>query len=526
MNATRRWSLTLRALALLALSATAIGSFAQCFDNLVTLELRTDANSDEASWEIVEQYAATVVCSGGGYAPNITNPITEDCCLPDGCYRLRVSDSGGDGFVSGGVLGGYELREAGINGRRIIDDLVVNETDTAYLIANSKSFNFEDLPGGPPDVSAISSTHDNGAFCVPIGTDRLISTSCDKFHWVCDQFIVATENAAVSGQHGVTNTTSGYEFWFYDPNGTYSYRRFRSHATSDGYGTGATRACHYRINCPQIPAGIVLNVRVRGRVAGVDQPFGPACLFMVDPVRASCPLVKLQDENYSYPCCDESRTFGGVNSSSNKIASTPPQAIPAVLSSNVRYQFRFRVPGESICIVRPPQMSPIMYLNWSALSGTQLRCNTTYLVEVRASLDSGASWCVDVASPSCVEPVTPWGVVCTIAITSSPFCPGPLQGGGSSLAPETTGGGLIMFPNPNKGDQLFLSLRELAADVETVSIDIFDLTGKCASARTISVQDGYLNTMLDLSGEIAHGVYVVNITAGEKVYTERLVIQP
>ncbi|MBK7620872.1 MAG: hypothetical protein IPJ10_16350 [Flavobacteriales bacterium] len=40
---------------------------------------------------------------------------------------------------------------------------------------------------------------------------------------------MATENVAVSGQHGVTgNNTSGYEFWFFDPNGNfYSFRRFR-----------------------------------------------------------------------------------------------------------------------------------------------------------------------------------------------------------------------------------------------------------------------------------------------------------
>jgi hypothetical protein len=31
---------------------------------------------------------------------------------------------------------------------------------------------------------------------------------------------------------------------------------------------------------------------------------------------------------------------------------------------------------------------------------------------------------------------------------------------------------------------------------------------------------------MDLNGEIAGGLYMVNITAGDKTYTERLVIQP
>ncbi|MBK9174974.1 MAG: T9SS type A sorting domain-containing protein [Flavobacteriales bacterium] len=32
--------------------------------------------------------------------------------------------------------------------------------------------------------------------------------------------------------------------------------------------------------------------------------------------------------------------------------------------------------------------------------------------------------------------------------------------------------------------------------------------------------------MLELNGELAAGMYMVNITAGDAVYTERLVIQP
>jgi hypothetical protein len=35
-----------------------------------------------------------------------------------------------------------------------------------------------------------------------------------------------------------------------------------------------------------------------------------------------------------------------------------------------------------------------------------------------------------------------------------------------------------------------------------------------------------VNTILDLNGELAAGMYLVNITAGETLYTERLVIQP
>jgi hypothetical protein len=83
-----------------------------------------------------------------------------------------------------------------------------------------------------------------------------------------------------------------------------------------------------------------------------------------------------------------------------------------------------------------------------------------------------------------------------------------------------------MYPNPNRGDQLFLSVSVVEEGVNTVNVDIFDMTGKRVMARTIAVQDGFVNTALELNGDLAGGVYLVNITAGDKAYTERLVIQP
>ncbi|HMC97857.1 MAG TPA: T9SS type A sorting domain-containing protein, partial [Flavobacteriales bacterium] len=80
-------------------------------------------------------------------------------------------------------------------------------------------------------------------------------------------------------------------------------------------------------------------------------------------------------------------------------------------------------------------------------------------------------------------------------------------------------------PNPNRGEQLYLSLDAIEEGVNTVSVDIFDLLGKRVSARTIPVQGGFINTVLDLDGDMTGGMYLVNITAGGKHYTERLVIQ-
>ncbi len=117
--------------------------------------------------------------------------------------------------------------------------------------------------------------------------------------------------------------------------------------------------------------------------------------------------------------------FGGSNHWTNRLTAIAPQPVPTVSSGLVRYQFRFRIPGEEICIVRPPQTSPRIFMNWS--DGLQLECSQQYEVDVRVSLDGGTSWCIGAAIPSCSEPVTPWGKVCMVNITSSTDCPGELK---------------------------------------------------------------------------------------------------
>ena len=93
-----------------------------------------------------------------------------------------------------------------------------------------------------------------------------------------------------------------------------------------------------------------------------------------------------------------------------------------------------------------------------------------------------------------------------------------LEGTGTTSNAE-----LAMFPNPNNGDQLTLSLSAVEEGVETVSVDIFDLNGARVVAKVIPVNDGMIFQQMALD-ELASGLYMVNITAGSKRYTERLVI--
>jgi hypothetical protein len=467
----------------------------------ILIDLRTDQNSQQASYIIREEGSGQVRCEGSGFFPGITTPIVSECCLPQGCFKLEVFDSGGDGFVSGG----YQVREAGPDGRRIID-------------------NFSNFQTG-----SYSSVAEPTSFCLPVGTDGTIFSSCDKLDWVNNKFIVARANPVVSAQFGVTNAISGYEFWFFDPNGSYSYRRFRSHATSDGFGTGATRACHFKLNgwvnspiTPHLPANLLLNVRIRGRVAGENLPFGPACQFKIDHERAACPLARLQDDpsNPEDFSCGVIRQWGGPNSAGNRIVANPPQPVPSVPSNMVRYQFRFRIPGEGVCLVRPPQTSARIHLNWN--SGSPLDCSKTYEVDVRVSLDGGTTWCfgpTTAAQSAACASDGPWGRICNVTIQPC---------GTQNSSAMTIGGDdqsdMVIFPNPNNGRSMRFSFVG-PVNTTNATIEFMAMNGSIVFQRAVRLEDGASSFSLDLDGDLSNGIYLARVQMGERTHVQRVVVQ-
>ncbi|MFN6117645.1 MAG: T9SS type A sorting domain-containing protein, partial [Flavobacteriales bacterium] len=256
----------------------------------------------------------------------------------------------------------------------------------------------------------------------------------------------------------------------------------------------ATRACHMQINnwSPnQIPANVLMNAKVRSRVNGTNSAWGPVCRFKIDPIRAACPLTKLMDiPANQFFSCGVTRTWGG----SNRVHARP-------VDGATQYQFRFNN-GELAAPVIRTSSTYYVNLNW-----TPALPNGTYQVQVRAF--KNGQWCVT---------SLPWGDECNVTIVGSTAM---TQNGDGTVA--TGDAKLAMFPNPNRGDLLTLSLSAVEEGVNTVSVDIYDLTGAVVSSRTIAVNDGMVYQVLDLK-EMASGLYMVNITAGEQRYTERLVI--
>jgi hypothetical protein len=427
------------------------------------------------------------LCSGGPYADGFQLNITESCCLPEGCYALRVFDSAGDGILNGSN-GGYQLRLASDN-RRIID--------------NQRN-------GGFGSLSQI--TGNAYSFCVPIGDVEPLYTSCDKYWWRTGEYLVATPDDDVSAEwldgepNTAQSTTSGYEFWFYNPNGGYSFRRFRSHRLSDGFGpASAVRACHMKVNnwavANHIPEFDLMNVRIRPRIQGVNGDWGAACRFVRDEALAQCPPTKLMDiPGNQFLSCGQFRQFGVPG---QRIHSRP-------VAQATEYQWRFRIPAENTEIIRS-STGYFLNLNWGPGIAPPLEPGKTYEVDVRAFRNG--EWCIDPLNPDSV-----WGDICLLTIINT-----PAQDGSQNLALQ--GEGFNLWPNPNRGDQFWINLEGVADDVLTVAVDIHDLTGKRIVAREIPMTDsGMLNTVIDLNGDLANGMYLVSVIAGDLRYTERLVI--
>ena len=299
---------------------------------------------------------------------------------------------------------------------------------------------------------------------------------------------------------GPAGADSGYDFWFYNPNGGYSYVRSRRHNVSDNFANvGSSRTCHMKVNnwaaANHIPDGVLMNVRIRSVVNGVAGAYGPACRFTRDEATAACPPTLLFDvpgfpQFYS---CGVNRNF--VSSTANRLYARP-------IAGATQYRFTFDNAELASPIVRVAN-NYYLSLGWSIGVAPPLVAGQTYDVTVEAF--KGGNWCIP-------------GNVCLVTINN------PVAGGQQNVALDG-GSALNMWPNPNNGDVLNMSLLVADPFITSVSMDIFDLSGKRMIARTVGIQDGLINTTIDLNGDLADGMYMVKVTAGDEVFTQRVVIQ-
>ncbi len=460
-----------------------------------TLEFTTDNAGSESTWQIINSSTLSVIGAGGPYASNTTTTAT--ICIPAGaCYRLTVTDANG---MSNGTTGGFVLRDQ--NGKRVLDN------------------------AGDGVFTGISQAV--APFCSPVGNDGLIASQCDKVDWIPGGLLIASPNSAVSAQYGVgTQNNDGYEFRIFNPDGGYDRTVFITHANPvPGAPAGPNAACYLgfsSLNTNPVPQNVLLNVRVRSAVNGVFSAWGPACRFKIDAAAAACPLTKLITTPGSTFSCGATGKVVNASGAAGRIYAQPvTRPVGGVNQAANAYLFELTNTANGYTRLIGASSYTLVLGKWAT---APLLCGThTYNVRVRASFDGGATYC-------------PYGAVCTVGITNNfaaPFCTAPsapaMAAGDDRVffdGDETsTTSVLNLWPNPNNGEQLYVTIDGLQNEVTTATVDIFDMVGHKVTTRTIAVNGTTLNTVIALDASMANGMYLVNVTAGDQTFVQRLVIQ-
>jgi hypothetical protein len=97
-------------LASAGLGSTSSQPAPSCTENALTLTLKLDNYPSETSWQLKNSLGSTVA-SGGKYSSSGAT-ITENFCLPAGCYTFIISDAFGDGICCAYGNGSYSLKDA------------------------------------------------------------------------------------------------------------------------------------------------------------------------------------------------------------------------------------------------------------------------------------------------------------------------------------------------------------------------------------------------------------------------------
>ncbi len=440
------------------------------------LQIFPDAFGGQTTWQI-RNANEVVVASGGPYTNGNTAVIEENLCLPQGCYRLLVFDSNGDGMCGTNGAGGYVLRTPPEHGG-------------VPIIDNRNSGQFTNL-------SAINTANAPfGRFCLPLGHLKLQQQYAEPRQTL--QFsstIACMEDPAVSAQYGIGDQTDdGYRFWIFNPNKDYSVEKKQTHASPGNAGpTGPSKCSYLKLNYTTNPIPVSqrnkwLNVRVSSIVNGVAGPYGPAQRIWI----STDTCVQLVDEPAnSRHSCGVVRRFGAGQLNNKIWCTTVPGAS----------QYRFRFSNAELGYQRS-----VTYLNAQCtFDWTTAVLIQGHTYSVVASAYVGGHW------TTCTS-------ACTVTINNS-SAHSPISAPGEGAEPE-----LVMWPNPNNGNKLHLSIDHLDTEIGQANVRIIDMLGREVRNETYVIEENQLSAMLRMDEAWPAGMYVVNVDLGDREFIQRLVL--
>ncbi|MFZ1688261.1 MAG: kelch repeat-containing protein [Flavobacteriales bacterium] len=445
----------------------------------LTMDVR--AGGSELTWEIVEEGTSNMVLNGPA-VPYADNTMSYEPIYLRGehCYELLVHDSGGNGMGAGGYMLTNHF------GQPVIENM------------------------GNGAFGSLSNIGYSKGFCTPAGSDRPTTTSCNTAEWHIDDVIRAEVNPAVSAEFGIDDQTDdGYQFWFFNPNGGYSRRIFRDHASSGDNGpANAVRATKLKLSSmitQPLPYDMLLNICVRSKVNGVFAPFGKVCRFTL--VHAtSTPTTQLETAPGPHYSCGVSKNLLGWDRVWAHVVS---RTLPGGGAQGAnKYQFEWKNTDLNYTRTIASTNASLLLNVWGTLPLTEC---TSYDVRVRASFDNGQTWC-------------PWGAACSVFIVDALNCYDLLAGQQRSAASGVSHHVLI-HPSPSNGDRIHLSVNGLADTGDLAMVSVYDLTGRLMHSERIPIALGALDSELTFDRRLGAGLYETVIEAGVQRITSRFVVE-
>ncbi|MBS1939327.1 MAG: T9SS type A sorting domain-containing protein, partial [Bacteroidetes bacterium] len=146
----------------------------------------------------------------------------------------------------------------------------------------------------------------------------------------------------------------------------------------------------------------------------------------------------------------------------------------------------------------------ILQLKWNSSVAPPLVDGYTYHVEINVKVNG-------VYSGFCASS-------CTITINNN-----PAPGGRVVPVEAVDQPPMNLWPNPNDGQRLNLAVAGLPLHMDGADVRVTDLTGRQVMMATLPVVEGSISTALDLNNA-PNGTYLLLLTAGEKTYTQRIVV--
>jgi len=212
------------------ISLTTGGSPPGCNDNELTLTIVLDQYGSETTWSLVG--SSGTVASGGPYQDNTSGTIvTEDFCLPDGCYDFIINDAYGDGICCGYGNGSYDLSDDQGNTLASGGQFGSSETTNFCLPFSPGGGNCPAFDFNVNTVSSYGGTQDAGSVTVQDGGATILLAN-NAWKSISLNYTV-TPNTVIEFDFRSTIQGEIHGIGFDNDNAISSNRTFKVHGTQN-----------------------------------------------------------------------------------------------------------------------------------------------------------------------------------------------------------------------------------------------------------------------------------------------------